>query len=138
MLPRMLTRRNRRGVPMVSVALCGLAWALALNLKFERLISIDLVLYGASLVLEFAALVMLRLREPELERPFRAGNLAFAIALGVGPTALIGYALYAARSEELGRFPALGFALVVALLGPVFYWLTSRLRERRPALATGD
>ena len=138
MLPRILTRRNRRGVPMVSIALCGLAWALALNLKFERLISIDLVLYGASLVLEFAALVMLRLREPELDRPFRAGNLAFAVALGVGPTALIGYALYAARDEQLGGFSALGFALVVALLGPVFYWLTNRLRDRRPAMATGD
>ena len=138
MLPRFLARRNRRGVPIVSVALCGLAWALALNLRFERLISIDLVLYGASLLLEFIALVVLRPREPHLERPFRAGNLAFATALGVGPAALIGYALYAARDEQLGGISALGFALIVALLGPLFYWLTQRLRTRRPALATGD
>lgn len=138
MLPRALARRNRRGVPVVSVGLCGLAWALALNLKFERLISIDLVLYGASLLLEFAALVVLRVREPELERPFRAGNMAMAVALGVGPAALIGYALYAARDEQLGGFSALGFALVVALLGPLFYWLTQRWRSRMLAVAAGD
>ena len=31
MLPRFIARRNRRGVPWVSVLLCGLAWALALK-----------------------------------------------------------------------------------------------------------
>ena len=53
MLPRVFLHRNRRGVPWVSVLVCGLGWALALNLPFERLISIDLILYGSSLILEF-------------------------------------------------------------------------------------
>ena len=101
MLPRVVARRNGRGVPWVSVLLCGLAWALALKLPFEKLISIDLILYGTSLLLEFVALVVLRLREPNLERPFKAGNLAFAVSLGVGPAALIGYALYATRNEKI-------------------------------------
>ena len=35
-------------------------WALTVNLTFERLISIDLVLYGGSLILEFVALVVSR------------------------------------------------------------------------------
>jgi amino acid transporter len=113
------------------VLLCGLAWALALNLPFERLISIDLILYGASLILEFAALVVLRRREPNLERPFKAGNFAVACALGVGPTALIGYALYASRDERVGGFSALLFAFLVALIGPVLYWLTTWGQGRR-------
>jgi len=132
MLPRFVTRRNTRGVPYVSVVLCAVAWALALNLPFERLISIDLVLYGASLILEFVALVVLRLREPNLERPFKAGNLAFACALTLGPTALIGYAIYVSRDEKLmGSVSALVFALGVALLGPVLYWLTAAPWTRR-------
>jgi amino acid transporter len=131
MLPRFVTRRNSRGVPYVSVVLCAIAWALALNLPFERLISIDLVLYGASLILEFVALVVLRVREPNLERPFKAGNYALACALGVGPTALIGYALYASRDEHVGSFPALLFAFLVALVGPVLYWLTTWSQNRR-------
>ena len=60
-------------------------WALALNLKFERLISIDLILYGSSLLLEFVALIVLRIREPNLPRPFKAGNLAFACVSGDRP-----------------------------------------------------
>jgi len=39
MLPRALARRNRRGAPWVSILVCGAAWALALNLPFDRLIS---------------------------------------------------------------------------------------------------
>ena len=131
MLPRIVTRRNSRGVPYISVVLCAIAWALALNLKFERLISIDLVLYGASLILEFVALVVLRLREPNMVRPFKAGNFAFACALGVGPTALIGYALYASRDEQVGHFSALLFAFLVALAGPILYWLTTWTQNRR-------
>jgi amino acid transporter len=131
MLPRMLTRRNKRGVPWVSVLFCGLAWALALRLPFERLISIDLILYGSSLILEFVALLVLRLREPELERPFRAGNLLFACSLGIGPAVLIGYALYASRTEKLmGTTSALLFAVIVGLLGPALSWITAALRAR--------
>jgi amino acid transporter len=125
MLPRVLARRNRIGVPWVSVLLCGAAWAAALSLSFERLISIDLVLYGSSLLLEFAALVVLRLREPGLERPFKAGNLAVASLLGVAPALLIAYALYAARAEKIGAISALLLAAAVALLGSVLYWLTA-------------
>jgi amino acid transporter len=126
MLPRIFARRNRRGVPWVSVLICGAAWAVALNLPFERLISIDLVLYGSSLMLEFVALVVLRIREPELKRPFKAGNLAFASLLGVAPMLLIGYALYAARGEKIGSVSALLLAAAVALMGPLLYWLTAR------------
>ena len=101
MLPHFIGRRNRRGVPWVSVVFCGAAWALALKLPFERLISIDLILYGSSLLLEFVALAALRLREPHLERPFKAGSFPVACLLGVGPAALIAYALYVSRNEKL-------------------------------------
>jgi amino acid transporter len=140
MLPLIMAKRNSRGVPWVSVVLCGLAWGLALKLPFERLISIDLILYGSSLLLEFVALVVLRVREPELERPFKAGNFAVACLLGAGPAALIGYALYTARDEKIfGSISALLFSVCVALLGPVFYWLTAApLARRRLAEAPAD
>ena len=135
MLPRFVGMRNRRGVPWISVLLCGLAWALALKLPFEKLISIDLVLYGSSLVLEFIALIVLRLRQPELLRPFKAGNLAAAIGLGAAPTVLIAYALYASRSDEIllmGRHvSALEFSLTIGMLGPVLYQFTRRRADSR-------
>jgi len=125
MLPKILTQKTTAGVPWVSVVLCSAAWALALKLTFERLISIDLVLYGAALVLEFVALVVLRLREPELPRPFKVpGGLWTAVAVGVGPTLLIGFALWAARSERVAGLPALAFAATVAAIGPLAYCLS--------------
>jgi amino acid transporter len=140
MLPLVVAKRNSRGVPWVSVVLCGLAWGLALKLPFERLISIDLILYGSSLLLEFVALVVLRIREPNLERPFKAGNMAVACLLGAGPAALIGYALYASRDEKIaGSFSALLFAFGVGLLGPVLYWATALpLARRRLAAQAAD
>lgn len=132
MLPAVLAIRNRRGVPWVSVLFCGAAWALALKLPFERLISIDLILYGTSLLLEFAALAVLRVREPGLERPFKAGNFTCACLLGMGPAALIVYALVVSRGERLfGSIPALLFAAAVALVGPILYRAT--VYPRRPS-----
>jgi amino acid transporter len=145
LLPRAFLRRNRRGVPWVSVLVCGVGWALALKLPFERLISIDLILYGSSLILEFVALIALRLREPELPRPFRAGSFSFACLLAVGPTALIAYALYASRSETLGdpgtpfaKVSSLAFAAAVALLGPPLYALAVALARRKPEQAVNS
>ncbi len=144
MLPRFVASRNRRGVPWVSVILCGLAWGLALKLPFEKLITIDLVLYGSSLLLEFVALIVLRIREPELARPFKAGNFACACLLGIGPTVLIAYALYASRDDtvHLGSEPvsALFFSLMVALLGPLLYRFATPRNPHRdlPAAATAE
>jgi amino acid transporter len=130
LLPRVLALRWSNGVPWVSVLTCSVGWALALGLSFERLISIDLVLYGAALVLEFVALVVLRVKEPGLLRPFRVpGGLWVAIAIGVGPTLLIAFALWAARGERVAGLPALMFAAIVAAAGPVVY-LSARMIRR--------
>ena len=134
LLPSALARRNRHGVPWVALLVCASAWALALQFSFERLISIDLMLYGASLILEFVALVVLRFREPNLERPFRAGNLAMAIAIGVMPTALIIYAAFSARDEHMAHMPALLFGLLIAVAGPVFYKVSRTVWSGRPPL----
>ena len=136
LLPRFLTRTTRASptrapVPWASIVVCAIAWALALQLSFERLISIDLVLYGASLLLEFVALAVLRVREPALPRPFRIpGGLAAAIAAGLGPAGLIVFALVAARTERVGSLPALAFAAIIAALGPLA-WLLARLSTPR-------
>jgi amino acid transporter len=134
LLPKVIARRTEAGVPWVSVVLCSVAWALALGMSFERLISIDLVLYGGALVLEFVALVVLRVKEPGLVRPFRVpGGLWGAVGMGVGPTLLIGFALWAARGERVAGLPALGFTAIVAALGPVVYRIARAVNPTRRA-----
>jgi amino acid transporter len=131
-LPHFLARTNKRGVPWVSVLLCAAIWALALSFTFERLISIDLVLYGAALMLEFVALVVLRRREPNLPRPFRVpGGTAGAIATGIGPALLIAFALWAARNEQVLGLNALLFAALVGAAGAVVYAITLKSKGER-------
>jgi len=128
MMPSALARRNRRRSPWVAILLCGLGWALALGFTYERLISIDLIVYGASLVLEFAALIALRIKQPEMVRPFRIpGGMAVVWVVCVCPVALLVYAAYASRSEQVAHMPALLFGLLVAAGGPVGYLLSRRL-----------
>jgi amino acid transporter len=130
LLPRALTWKTAAGVPWVSVVLCSMAWALALGLSFERLISIDLVLYGGALLLEFVALVVLRVKEPGLARPFRVpGGLWGTVGMGVGPALLIGFALWTARGERVAGLPALGFAAMVAAAGPLAYLAARAMRR---------
>ncbi len=134
MLPAVLARRNRRGVPWVAVLVCAAAWALALRFSFERLISLDLILYGASLILEFVALVVLRLREPKLERPFRAGSFAVVCVIGTVPTLLIVYAAVASRHEHMGPVPALLLGALIAGCGPLCYLASKTLGQRGEAV----
>jgi amino acid transporter len=134
LLPRVLTLRTRNGVPWVSVLACGTTWALALGLTFERLISIDLVLWGASLILEFLSLIVLRRKEPQLPRPFRIpGNQLALILIGCGPMVLLAFALFNARTEKLGSINALLLASIIGLAGPVIYFLMTFTRRRTPA-----
>ena len=109
-------------MPVAALVACAVLWASALRFSFERLISIDLVLYGASLLLEFVALSVLRRREPELHRPFRIpGGFPGTVLAGVGPALLIGFALWAARDERVGPMSALVFATAVGASGGVAY-----------------
>ena len=55
-LPAILARRDPgTGAPTVSILVCAVGWGLALNLGFQRLLQLDLLLYGLSLILEFVA-----------------------------------------------------------------------------------
>jgi len=58
------------------------------------------------------------------------GGLWGAVAMGVGPTLLIGFALWAARGEQVAGLPALEFAAIVAMAGPLVYVL-ARGGQRR-------
>jgi amino acid transporter len=135
-LPAVFGRRLRTGAPWVAVVVCAAGWALAAQLGLKRVLALDVILYGMSLVLEFAALLALRLREPNLHRPFQVpGGKAVAGLLGLCPALLIGLAVYheAGRWEvEEGDAFSPGVALLLgaglAALGPVLYLVGRPLR----------
>jgi len=67
-LPRSSHAAIRRRARRWAIAGCAAAWALGLMLPFSKLLMLDMLLTGSSILLEFAALVALRIREPNLAR----------------------------------------------------------------------
>ena len=131
-LPAVFLRVHpKTGAPWVSIVACAIAWTACLPLGFERLVLIDIILYGVALLLEFVALAVLRVREPQLPRPFRApGGFIGAAALGLGPAALLVLTCIRGSSERAGPVTAVGLGAILALAGVLVYFAAGQ--EKRP------
>ena len=131
MLPGVLARiHSRTQAPWVAIIVCAAGWALCLGLGFERLVTLDIMLYGASLMLEFVTLVVLRIREPELKREFHVpGGLFGAILMGVFPLLLLALALINGQHETVLGMNGLAFGALIISAGVVMYVATAKLRR---------
>lgn len=128
-LPTIFARRSpNNGVPWFSVSACSLMWAACLGFGFSRLVILDALLYGISLILEFAALVALRIKEPELPRPYRIpGGLTGAVVISVMPVPLIIAALV--KSEDGGAVSGFTIGCTLIALGVAVYFAGERWRR---------
>jgi amino acid transporter len=138
-LPKIFARHHARtGAPWVAVLACALFWALCYPLGFERSLILDVLLTGLSILLEFWALVALRIREPNLKRPYRVpGGTLGAILIGLPPLALIVTALVRNSEESVGSTNELVIAAAVVAAGVALYFLT-RVYQRRKALSPSE
>jgi amino acid transporter len=130
MLPKVFGKLHPRSrAPWVTILVCATGWAMCLGLGFERLIIIDILLYGASLSLEFVALIVLRIREPELPRPFRVpGGMFGAVAVGIAPMLLLGFSVLRSQSEQVLGISAFAFGMLLIAAGAVAYFLNVTLK----------
>jgi amino acid transporter len=133
MLPPAFARVTRRtGAPWLSIMVLATAWALCLNLGFERLVTVDILIYGTSLLLEFVALAVLRFTRPELPRAFRVpGGKMGAILLGVCPVLLLGFSVYASGRERIMGMNGLLFGAILIVAGFVVYGGSNLCRRKR-------
>lgn len=133
MLPRVLNRLHPRyGTPYISIIICALVVSLMIFWSFTDLIIIDVTLYGAGLFLEFVTLIVLRIKAPDADRPFRIKlPIAGLCAMYALPVIVYGMALGGAfaSSEETVK-PALFAAL--ALFSAEVGWQAIRLFRKVP------
>jgi len=131
MLPKAFARMNRRNAPWVSIVVLATGWALCLGLGFERLVMLDVLVYGASLLLEFLALVVLRVKEPSLPRPFKVpGGMLGAVAVGVLPMLLLVFSIARGEREQIMGINGLLVGAFLALAGFGAYGIDVALRRR--------
>ena len=125
MLPGVFAKLHPRSrAPWVAIVVCAIGWATCLGLGFERLVTIDILLYGASLLLEFAALIVLRVREPQLRRPFRVpGGIVGAVLAGVAPMLLLSFDLVRSQGGQVLGMSSLAFGMILVSAGVLAYLL---------------
>jgi amino acid transporter len=132
MLPSIFGKLQKKSrAPWVAIIALAMGWAMCLGLGFARLVTLDILLYGASLLLEFVALVVLRIREPELARPFRVpGGLLGAIAIGIPPMLLLGFSIIRSEHEQVWNMSSFEFGMILIAAGFVAYALNHLLKPQ--------
>jgi len=123
MLPQIFARKTKKShSPWVSIVALAIGWGMCLGLNFEHLVTLDILLYGSSLMLEFIALVALRVKEPTLRRPFRVpGGMLGAVMLGVCPLLLLGFSVVRSENETVLGMSSLAFGVLLIVGGFVAY-----------------
>jgi amino acid transporter len=132
-LPKIFSRQHvRSGAPWFAIVACAVFWAICYPLGFERSLLLDVLLTGLSVVLEFWALVALRVREPGLPRTYKVpGGLIGTILLGVPPLALMAATLVRNRDELLAGTNQLVVGLAVVAAGALLYFFTRVLQHAK-------
>jgi amino acid transporter len=108
MLPSWLRALHaRHGTPWTAILVNSAGVSLLIPFSFQELIELDMFLYAAALILEFAALAWLRFKQPEMARPYRVPfGIGGVIAISLPPVALCLISI--ALSSDATRYASLG------------------------------
>jgi amino acid transporter len=117
--------------PYVSIIICATVVSFMILWSFQELIIIDVTLYGAGLFLEFAALIVLRIKEPFAHRPFRISLSVTGLCLMiVPPVTVFAIALSGAFVEE-GKMSMPALFSVGALLSAEVLWQVIKIFRKK-------
>jgi amino acid transporter len=130
LLPRKLATVDRHATPRAAVLVSAVFYSGFALLSFVHLVVADVLLYSLALLLEFAALIALRKKAPDLRGTFRIplGD-GGVIALALLPALILAGVVGIEISEGDYGGPAILGAVVAVLLGPIAY--AAIVRRRR-------
>lgn len=137
-LPAGLMRIHPRfGTPWVSLVVSSAIYSVFILGPFQSLVVVDVTIYAAALLLQFAALIVLRIREPDRPRPYRIpGGWPAIVVITALPTIVIALAVYYQAYYE-GWQGSIGLAVLALASGPVLFPIMAarrRVRARRLAV----
>jgi amino acid transporter len=130
-LPKMFAKTTEKtGVPGNAIIACCLLSALFAALPFGKLVVIDILFYSAELLLEFIALLVLRIYEPDLPRPFKIrGGWFILVLITIAPMSFAATVIYATLTAADVDLWQVGVVVVGLLSGVVLYFLRKKTIE---------
>jgi amino acid transporter len=133
-LPKALLKIHPRyGTPWNALIVSSLIYTVFILGPFQALVVVDVTIYAGALLLEVAALVALRIKHPNMKRPYKIRGGWFGVATVVLlPTAVIVIAVYFQAYFE-GWQGSIGLAMIGLASGPLLYPIM-----RRRKLARGE
>lgn len=130
LLPRSLAKLHPRyGTPVTAILVSAAVYTVLSYSSFERLAVIDVIVYSCGIMLELAALAVLRKKAADLSRPFRIpGGWPVIWLVVLSPSALVAFAAYSQYQAEGAGALALSAAALAS--GPIVYALARRRQAR--------
>jgi amino acid transporter len=120
MMPRWMVKVHPRyGSPYVAILFVSVIYTIFATNAFEFLVVADVFMQLLVILAEFAALWVLRYKEPDRPRNKVPWGITGLVLVTLGPTAVILLAIYSQIIEA--GFSSIGWALALMLLGVILY-----------------
>jgi amino acid transporter len=114
------TLHKRFKTPYISIIVCAILVSLMIAWSFTDLLIIDIILYGAGLCLEFISLIVLRIKEPNTQRPFKIPLKLIPLCIIISlPMVVYFIALFAVFKQSGSVSNSVIFAIAALLSAPV-------------------
>jgi amino acid transporter len=136
LLPKILHKEHPKfKTPYISIIVCAVIVSIMILWTFADLLIIDITLYGAGLFLEFLALIALRKKMPDANRPFKIKlNIAGLCVMTLIPYSVYIIALAGSFAKD-GTFSAALFATIGLISAEIIWQVITRLN---PAIKTAS
>jgi amino acid transporter len=121
----------RYGTPVAAILVSAAVYTALSFQGFKALAALDVVVYSAGLLLELAALIVLRRRAPEMERPYHIpGGWPILALVGGLPFALILFGIFSQYHDPDDGGPKFLVLSAIGLLSGPLVYLTVRQTKR--------
>jgi amino acid transporter len=120
---------GRFQTPYISILICSVVVSMMILWTFADLIIIDVIVYGAGLSLEYVSLIKLRLRHPDIHRPFRIPlNITGLCLMLLMPVAVYFIALAGAFTSSADMIRPAVFAICALISAEIMWRLLNWLK----------
>ncbi len=131
-LPKVLFKTHKKyDTPWVALVVSSAIYSVFILGPFQSLVVVDVIIYAGALMLEFVALLVLRVKEPNMERPFKIpGGMPAIVLICFFPGAFIVLAIYD-QIMCAGFASTVGLSFLFLLSGPILYPIARYFKKRR-------